>query len=343
MKFKVVKNQLIPALILVTLLLALAGCLPRVGSPAGLGGIYYPPVVGEELVYFSAADGYLYALNRDGEMLWREAPQGGGQELQPLVAGPALDPGRNLVVVGSEQGDLYAFNANDGSQEWKFPASGKIGSIWSTPVISNGVVYFGSHDKNVYAVNLDDGTLEWRAPTGGAVAGRPLLFRNLVVVGSFDKKLYGIDRVSGEKRWELEGNNWFWAGPVADERTIFAPSMDGNIYVVNQNGELLDTYDLGSPIVSRPVLVSGGLAVVAKDARDVFLLDTSPQPLGPERLIDSEFVSDADITASLFALGDRVYVSTQDSTLIRVDLTSPRNLEKEWCIDNVNTGEDSRC
>ena len=100
-----------------------------------------------------------------------------------------MDPESNAVVVGSEDGRLYAYDAKTGEPRDGFPFRAED-KIWSTPVIKDGVVYFGSHDKHIYAVSLADGTLKWKFLTGGTVAGRPLLFRDMVIVGSFDHPFF---------------------------------------------------------------------------------------------------------------------------------------------------------
>ena len=321
------------------LVLAFAGCRPS--SSTGIGGAYDHPVVGENLVYVGGIDGYLYAIDRVtglvGETGWRrpeDPPEGPPEEMPDLVAGPTLDRETNIVVVGSEDGNLYAYDATNGDLKWSFETGDKI---WSTPVIKDGTIYFGSHDKNVYAVNLEDGLEKWRFPTGGIVAGRPLLFRNLVVIGSFDRKLYALDADNGIKQWEVDGDHWFWAGAVADDRTIFAPSMDGNIYAVDRDGNLLWKYDLEAPIASRPALISGALAVVGKNG-DIKLLNTTPSPLDVDRLIDTEAVGGEDVRAPLFVTGNTLYVGTMGNTLVRIDLkgagTSRLDLDETWCYNN---------
>ena len=262
------RNRLFLAAAAISIMaLALAGCSRSVDR-----GAFDLPAFGERLMYISGVDGYLHVIDRDfrsgnaedgDDRGWRQ-PVGDERDLQPLIAGPVLhrDQDEPLVLVGSEDGNLYAYDAEvRGNALWTFRTDDKI---WSTPVIKDGIVYFGSHDQNVYAVNVTDGDEKWRFTTGGAVAGRPLLFDGLVVVGSFDKNLYGLEAESGRKSWELEGDNWFWAGAVANENTIFAPNMDGNIYAVDKQGNLLWKYDLGSSIVSRPAMVTDVLVVAAK-------------------------------------------------------------------------------
>ena len=334
------RNRLFLAATIFLMAVVLAGC-----SQSPSQGAFDLPTFGDRLMYISGVDGYLYAIDRDfrdrtaednEDLSWRQ-PVGDERDLQPLVAAPALhrDPDEPLVLVGSEDGNLYAYDAEVGGNPlWTFHTGSKI---WSTPVIKDGIVYFGSHDNNVYALNVLDGTEEWRFKTGGVVAGKPLLFNGLVVVGSFDKNLYGLEAESGVLSWQLKGDNWFWAGAVADGSTIFAPNMDGNIYAVNKQGDLLWKYDLGSPIVSRPVLVTDVLVVAAKNGRQITLLDTELRTNNADRMIDSEFVTNAEIKAPLFVNGNTVFVGTQGSTIIRLDISNDRagrpNLNETWCLD----------
>jgi len=302
-----------------------------------LFGIYDSPVVGEDLVYVSAINGVLYAIDREtGSFGWQQ-PKGIAEDERPqLVAGPALDPESNAVVVGSEDGRLYAYDAKTGEPRDGFPFRVED-KIWSTPVIKDGVVYFGSHDKHIYAVSLADGTLKWKFLTGGTVAGRPLLFRDMVIAGSFDKKLYAINIKDGRKVWEFLGENWFWAGAVTNGRTIFAPSMDGNVYALDRGGNLSWKHDLETPIVSRPVLVPGGLVVGGRDGR-IRLLDTSLAEVGLQRV--RAFLplrGDPEILAPLTAVDESVFVAAQDSTVRRIEARA--NLVLMWCFHT----EDDLC
>lgn len=339
----------------VALVVTAAGCVQS-GGIRGIGGAYNHPVVSEQLVYLTGIDGYLYAFDKATGSIdqpgWR-VPVGNARELKSLVAGPVLarlpaaegkavdgsSQERQLVVVASEDGNVYAFDAQDGEQLWQFTAGDKI---WSTPVTRDGIAYFGSHDHNVYAVDLADGRKKWQFKTGGVVAGRPLLFGDLVVAGSFDRTLYGISANDGSLRWAFKGGNWFWAGPVADDGTIFAPSMDGYIYALDRDGNLRWKHEMGSPIVSTPVLHSRGLVVIGKDAK-LSLVDVSPADAGKARELTSPlFVRDAEVKAPLFVKGDSVFIGAQDSTVTRIDIKVNRagnvSFNQAWCFNTKDGG-----
>ena len=309
--------------------------------PSNLGqddmsGVYNTPVVHGNLVYVNGIDGFLYALDRETGQLagggWKR-PENFFEEPKPLVAGPAYDPANDIILSPSEDGKLYAYTATHGNEFWDpFLTDGPI---WSTPAVQDGIAYFGSQDHSVYAVTLNDGKQHWRFETGGVVAGKPLVFDGKVIAGSFDKSLYALSLDDGTKQWSIQGDNWFWAGAITDGRTIFAPNMDGNIYALDRSGNLLWKHDVGSAIVSTPVLVPNGLVVAAKDG-NLLLLKTSTENLGLQRVLFNQKIGDAEIKAPLFAVGDSVYVGSQDKTVRRIDFKDgQRNV---WCLDTRREG-----
>ena len=67
-----------------------------------------------------------------------------------------------LVYVGSNDNNVYAFNAATGTVKWKFSTGS---DVWSSPDISGGVVYIGSNGGKVYALNAETGAVVWRHAT----------------------------------------------------------------------------------------------------------------------------------------------------------------------------------
>ena len=307
------------------------------GVQDDLFGVYGTPLVVDGLVYVSGIDGFVYALDKEAGNLtgdgWKR-PSNPFEPPEPLVAGLAYDPIHDIILSPSEDGFLYAYTAKNGDEFWDpFPTGA---AIWSTPAVQDGVAYFGSLDHKVYAVDLDNGEEIWSQETEGVVAGKPLVFDGKVIAGSFDKTLYAFSDDDGTLQWTIEGENWFWAGAVTDGKTIFAPNMDGNIYAIDRNGTLLWKYNVGSAIVSSPVLVPNGLVVAAKDG-NLLLLDTRVSNLGLQRVLFNQKIGDDEIKAPLFAIGDSVFVGSQDRTVRRIEFSNgQRNV---WCVDT----RDGRC
>ena len=282
----------------------------------GLGSVFGPPAIGQDLVYVGGSiddgnKGRLVALRKDpsgesggispGTRVW-------GRDLPgAIIGGPALAPG--IVLVGSEDGNLYAFRddvakGGEAQELWTFPTEGlredkdKEKRIWSTPVVADGVVYFGALDGYLYAVSLEQGLnsrerLLWKFKTGGAIVTTPLVHDNKVFFGSFDRKFYALDANNGGTLlWSFKADSWFWASPVTDGRLVFAPSTDGKIYALDikrgQNDLPSWSLDLGDDIISTPFLAGDILVVASGDGKIYRInipemrMDKTPLEIGKE-------------------------------------------------------------
>jgi hypothetical protein len=75
------------------------------------------------------------------------------------------------------------------------------------------------------------------------------------------------------------------------------------------------------------------LVVAAKDG-NLLLLDTRAGDLGLQRVLFNQKIGDAEIRAPLFAVGDSVYIGSQDKTVRRIEFSSgQRNV---WCVDTMS-------
>jgi outer membrane protein assembly factor BamB len=54
--------------------------------------------------------------------------------------------------VGSGDNNVYALNARTGTKIWNFTTGSYV---WSSPTVTNGIVYIGSLDQKVYALNTN--------------------------------------------------------------------------------------------------------------------------------------------------------------------------------------------
>jgi outer membrane protein assembly factor BamB len=102
-------------------------------------------------------------------------------------------------------------------------------------------------------------------------------------VASFDRLLYCLDADTGAEIWTFSGGNgtettpqkWFWATPVQVNGYIYAPNMDGKVYVVSAtDGSLVTTFDLQSPVVSSPAIYEGKVITATEEGK-IFVLDAA--------------------------------------------------------------------
>ncbi len=131
----------------------------------------------------------------DGEprLKWtflRERPIG----TSPAVAG-------DTVLVGSDDGSLYALDAETGKKLWEFETSRQIRSI---PRIVDGVAYFGNHGSVMYAVDVETGDEIWSFGATGSIWAAPAVADGTVYFGTGFNKFYALDARTGQLRWQMD-------------------------------------------------------------------------------------------------------------------------------------------
>ena len=220
------------------------------------------------------------------------------------------------------EGMVYAFDAETGERQWRFPVEGKV---WSTPAISDGLVIFGSLDHRVYALTLE-GKRVWTFDTDGAVAAPPVIAGGRAYVGSFDGVFYAINTSSGVEEWRFNGaSNWFWAQAVVAQGVVYAPSLDGNLYALGAtSGELLWKLETDGAIIGTPAIVHGDLiAVSSKDGR-----------LRVARLRDGVLQEscnlDEEIRTPLLEKDGMIYFGAQDKSIRAISVSANGNPDEEW-------------
>ncbi|HXN48462.1 MAG TPA: PQQ-binding-like beta-propeller repeat protein, partial [Bryobacteraceae bacterium] len=67
--------------------------------------------------------------------------------------------------------------------KWRFATGDRL---VSSPVFSDGVLYFGGDDDNVYAVDAASGRQKWKFATRGPVPCTPAVVAGLLYFGSYD-------------------------------------------------------------------------------------------------------------------------------------------------------------
>lgn len=79
-------------------------------------------------------------------------------EVKTTPSAPTIEDGK-VFVADIDAHTVYALNASDGTELWRYVATGRVDS---PPTYYKGLVMFGSRDGWVYCVKADTGELSWR-------------------------------------------------------------------------------------------------------------------------------------------------------------------------------------
>ncbi len=284
------------------------------GEDESLRGVYGTPALYEDTLFVGGYDRVLYALTTKGELKWQE-PVGGH-----IVGSPIVVDG--VVLVGADDGKVYAFEREDQSSRWTFQTGNKV---WSSPAVAEGVVYISSLDKNLYALSLEDGSKLWQFATNGAIASTPVYDDGVVYVGSFDGVFYAVNAADGTLRWSFDGaNSWYWGEPLVYGDDVYAPSLDGKLYALNKrSGKIRWALTTEGPIVGSPAVIFDMIAVGSDDGRLHIVRMSDGNPVGWCNM-------QTELRSSVVAQDDKVFLGARDKSIRALRIKINGNPDEEW-------------
>jgi len=193
---------------------------------------------------------------------------------------------------------------------WRFKT---VDSVYSSPAVSNGVVYVGSEDKNLYAIDAVTGTEKWRFATGYYVSSSPAVSNGIVYVGSVDKNLYAIDAVTGKEKWRFVTGDSVLSSPAVSNGVVYVGSYDKNLYAVDAvTGTEKWRFTTGGSIYSSPA-VSNGVVYVGSYDKSLYAIDAVT---GTEKW---RFTTGGSIYSSPAVSNSVVYIGSYDKNLYAID------------------------
>jgi eukaryotic-like serine/threonine-protein kinase len=152
-----------------------------------------------------------------------------------IVGSPTVAEDR--LLVGSDDGHLYALRRGDGHVLWRYRTEGAISC---TPAVADGRVFITSRDGALHAVDLPTGRPLWRFATQGEqqvdiwdyFLSSPAVTTGLVVFGSGDGHVYALDAASGEVRWSFAAHAVVHASPLIIGDTAYIGDFGGRMHAL---------------------------------------------------------------------------------------------------------------
>jgi outer membrane protein assembly factor BamB len=201
---------------------------------------------------------------------------------------PGLSGGKDTVYLAD---NLYvmAVKASDGSMAWKYPSEkgDPTRPTFAPPAVTDSLVITGDYCKagpifnatptcTLEGLDTLNGTQKWAYTQGkGKYIASPLVVGDLILAPSADGNLYGLNQ-NGAQRWIFKTNNSIWAQPAADGTNVYVASMDKNLYAIRiSDGTQVWAKDLGAAAVSGPTLSADGVLYLGTMANDMLAVDAA--------------------------------------------------------------------
>ena len=273
--------------------------------------VFYQGALGDDATMFRANPEHtgVYAgasIEKFSRIKWRFHTAG------RVISSPAIVNG--VAYVGSTDGNLYAVDAESGTQKWKFQTKARI---TSSPAVSGGTLYFESYDGKFYALDAASGQVKWEFQTGG-------------------EKRFSARHIHGiqpDAETMPDPFDFFLSSPSAWNGAVYFGSGDGNIYSLDAvSGKLNWKFQTGDVVHASPA-ISGGTLLIGSWDSYFYALDATT---GKEKWRfktgeDREIFNQVGIQSSAAVMDGVVYFGCRDSKLYALDAATG---EQKWAFDN---------
>ncbi len=193
---------------------------------------------------------------------------------------------QGLVFVGSDDGALWALDAETLKPRWKIHTGGRVRS---TPAVAGDTLFFSSDDGTLRAVALS-GVEKWRFDLGDGSFARvlphtqppyaydylsssPVVHDGVVYAGSAGGHLYAVEAASGRQRWRFDTEAPIRSTPVVDGGTVYFGGWDHHVYALTAGeGKEVWRFDTGGVVQASPALGGGRVYIGSRNPK-VFALD----------------------------------------------------------------------
>jgi outer membrane protein assembly factor BamB len=189
------------------------------------------------------------------------------------------------VYVGSDNGNISAFNAANGNRLWTNRTNTTLtasNTMHSSPAVAGNVVYVGNENGNVYALNTTTGAIIWNSNIGASVQSSPAVVGGVVYVGckttGNEGQMFALRTTDGGVDWSSTATgNEILSSPAVANNVVYFGSNDHNVYAVSTadgNGVNGWPYTTGGNVVSSPAVANGTVYFGSYDG-NVYAIDVN--------------------------------------------------------------------
>jgi outer membrane protein assembly factor BamB/orotate phosphoribosyltransferase len=172
----------------------------------------------------------------DGERVWEHMTR------RYTHASPTYWPERQLVACGSNDNELFLFDAPTGAVRWRFETRGdknEKGSIRHAPAfdVKRAQVITGCADGWIYIVDVETGNEVWSVKTDNTIYTVPLVGGDKAYIGSSDKYLYVLDLERRTVKTKIYAGSKVYGPPRLLEGRIYFGACNGTVFELDPSSD----------------------------------------------------------------------------------------------------------
>ena len=188
-------------------------------------------------------------------------------------------------VAGCYDGKIYVFNRFTGETHWTFEAKA---AVKSSPCVDShtGVTWCGSHDQHLYGLDVANRQCLCAIHCGGGSCfSSPCVSSNphLVFIATLAGRVLAIDAIEHAMVWSHQCPKPIFASLLLIPTGIVCACVDGCVYCLDFQGNLLWKFETQAPIFCSPSYVDlnsqhsslFGFVVFGSHDKSVFCLSPS--------------------------------------------------------------------
>lgn len=279
------------------------------------------PAVLDDMLYFGADDGRLYALHTEtgkGTWLFDTRTSVGGA---PTIAD-------GVVYFGAADGRVFAIDTRTGAEvpSWKggFKTQDEIAGA---PAVANGIVYVISLDQVLHAIGAATGKERYSARLGGTVLRQSPVVWGDYVYAAGGSRLHCFMGRNLTPRWSLLLPNDIVASPAVDDSGVYVVTADNTVYSFDprtSRPRWKNPPKLGYEVMAAPTLADGYL-FVGTVLGAVYAIDTQNGEVKwlyqtqPSTSVEDAIARWTNIAASPVVANGKLFVLTDDGSLAAFD------------------------
>jgi len=250
---------------------------------------------------------------------------------------------KNVVFAGSQDGRVYALNADTGAELWKSEVLASV--VQTTPSVMftdfggiASLVFVGTRnpggDNAVVALKALDGTVAWRFDNGGGGSGMGII-NSQIIVEYATSRLYVLSHAktggSDHTSWCLQftattvGKVWSWARGDADTTMSI---RNGALYFGNNAGSVMAVSTSNGALKWSYATGAGPVKGLWRDTASARLFATTTNHVHALNDLGARYslfwATAVNVPSASFPVlvGTKLYVGSDSSRLYQVDVPS---------------------